>query len=192
MKKLILLSCLFVISLSVFSQQEGNDPRPRPKNCQTENSCPRNSLFLEGNVRFNNMLGLVSLNYDHTLVCRESYLLSYILGIDFYSFKKTKAAGIPLSLNLMIGRGPMMFELGLGLNYLYVYKNYDDATKLTGPNESYLGIIGNIGVRYEMLHSLFLRLGYTPIYSLMNNNNIPILASKKLNNMFGLSVGYTF
>jgi hypothetical protein len=191
MKKLLLLTCLFVLSLSVFSQQDGNDPRPRPKNCQTENTCPRNSLFLEGNVRIKNMFGLVSLNYDHTLICRERYLLSYIVGVDFFSFKQTKAAGIPFSLNLMIGGGPLMFELGLGVNCLYVYKNYNETTKSTDSKENYLGMIGNVGVRYEMLHSVFLRLGYTPMYSLMNNNNIPILASKKLNNMFGLSVGYT-
>jgi hypothetical protein len=192
MKKLILLCCFFTISLSLFSQQDGIDPRPRPKNCQTENICPRNSLFLEGNVRIKNMFGLVSLNWDHTLVCREKYLLSFILGVDFLSFKQTKAAGIPLSLNLMIGGGPLMFELGLGVNYLYVYKNYDEATKLDAPKENYLGMIGNVGLRYEMLHSVFARLGYTPMYSLMNNTNIPILASRKLNNMFGLSVGYTF
>jgi len=84
-----------------------------------------------------------------------------------------------------------MFELGLGVNCLYVYKNYNETTKSTDSKENYLGMIGNVGVRYEMLHSVFLRLGYTPMYSLMNNNNIPILASKKLNNMFGLSVGYT-
>jgi hypothetical protein len=192
MKKLILLCCLFAISFTVFSQQDGLDPRPRPKNCETENICPRNSLFLEGNVRIKNMFGLVSLNWDHTLVCREKYLLSFILGADFYSFKKPKAAGIPLSLNLMIGGGPLMFELGLGVNYLYFYKNYDETTKLTDPKESYLGMIGNVGVRYEMLHNIFLRLGYTPMYSLMNYKSIPILASKKLNNMFGLSVGYTF
>ncbi|MGD0712198.1 MAG: hypothetical protein ABR968_13575 [Bacteroidales bacterium] len=192
MKKITLLFCFCVVCSAAFSQQEGMDPRPRPKNCQTENSCPRNSLFLETSVRFKDLFGLVSIDWDHTLICREKYLLSYILGVDFFSFKNTKAAGVPLSLNLMLGGGPLMFELGLGVNYLYVYKNYDEATRLTDPNESYLGMIGNIGLRYEKLHGIFIRAGYIPMYSLMNYSKIPILASKKFNNMFGLGVGYTF
>jgi hypothetical protein len=53
-------------------------------------------------------------------------------------------------------------------------------------------MIGNIGLRYEKLHGIFIRAGYIPMYSLMNYSKIPILASKKFNNMFGLGVGYTF
>ena len=186
----------FVISLAAFSnafsQQEGYDPRPRPKNCETKNICPRNSIFLESNVRIKNLLGLESINWDHTLVCRTKYLISYCLGVDFYSFKKTQFVGVPFSLNLMIGGGALMAEIGVGLNYLYAYENYDKDTKLYVDKQSYLGFTGTLGVRYEMQKSFFARAGFTPMYSLMNYNKIPILAAKKFNTMFGLGIGYTF
>ena len=190
MKKVFLLICYCALCTSVFSQIDFG-PHPRPKNCNTENSCPRNTLFAESNVRFNNLFGLVSINLDHTLICRTNYLLSYCLGADLYSFKHTRAAGVPLTLNLMIGGGPLMLEIGVGVNYLYVYKNYDGSTNTYNANQNYLGLIGNVGVRFEQKNSVFFRAGFTPMYSLFNDN-IPILAGSRFNTMFGLGVGYTF
>jgi len=193
MKKLFLFFAVYLsIYTNSFSQQDDINPRPRPKNCDVENSCPKNTLFLETNMRFKNSFGLNSLNWDHTLICREKFLLSYIIGVDFWSFKKTRAAGIPLSLNLMLGGHALMLEIGAGLNFLYAYKNYNDSTSLYENKQSYLGLIGNIGLRYEKKHSIFFRAGYTPMYSLINYEKIPILASKKFNSMFGIGVGYTF
>ena len=193
MKKYLLFFVIsFVAFTNVFSQQEGYDPRPRPKNCETKNICPRNSIFLESNVRIKTLFGLESINWDHTLVCRSRFLISYIFGADFYSFKKTKFAGVPFSLNIMIGGGALMAELGVGINYLYAYKNYNSDTKLYVDKQSYFGLTGFAGVRYEMQKSFFARAGFTPLYSLSNYKNIPILASKKFNTMFGVGIGYTF
>lgn len=191
MRKLLLLIFYCTIGTMAFPQQDDLEPHPRPKNCEVENICPRNTIFLESNIRFKKLFDLNSINWDHTLICREKYLLSVCLGADFMSFRKTKCAGVPVSLNLMIGGGALMFETGIGLNYLYVYKNYDDATNQYDNKQNYLGMIGRIGLRYEKKHSIFFRAGYTPMLSLINNK-IPIFAGKRFNSMFGLGVGYTF
>ena len=196
MRNLLYIFLLWVVifpTVNSYSQQSEVSPQPRPKNCQPENSCPRNTLFHETNVRLENLFGLNSVNWDHILVCREKYLVSVRIGIDYMSFKHIKSAGIPVDLNLMIGGGALMFETGLGLNYLYVYKNYNDSTgTFYNDNVSYLGITGRVGLRYQKQHSIFFRGGYTPMYSLLNYDKIPVIAGKRFISMFGLGVGYTF
>ncbi|HNW99480.1 MAG TPA: hypothetical protein PKK00_13825 [Bacteroidales bacterium] len=194
MKKYFISILFFVLLFTYSDAQQTLDgyPQPRPKNCQPVNICPRNTLFLEENVRFKNLFGLSSINWDHTLICRENYLLSYTLGIDFWSFKKTRTVGVPATLNLMLGGGALMVEISGGLNYLYVYKNYNDSTDTYDDKQHYLGLLGRVGLRYEKQHSIFFRAGYTPMYSLMNYDKIPILSEKRYNSMFGLGVGYTF
>jgi hypothetical protein len=189
---IISIICSFLFFVNIKAQQIDYSPAPRPKNCTTVNSCPRNTLFHETNVRFKNLLGLNSVNWDHILVCREKYLVSVRLGIDYMSFNKISSAGIPIDLNLMVGGGALMLETGIGLNYLYVYKNYNDSIGKYKDNVNYLGLTGRIGLRYEKQHSIFFRLGYTPMYSLINYKEIPIIANKKYISMFGAGVGYTF
>ena len=174
------------------AQQLKDYPQPRPKNCHPENSCPRNTLFHETNVRFKNLFGLNSINWDHILVCREKYLISMRLGVDYMSFNKISSAGVPFDLNLIIGGGALMLETGIGLNYLYVYKNCDDSIGEYKDNVNYLGLTGRIGLRYEKQHSIFFRFGYTPMYSLINYKEIPIIVNKKYISMFGAGIGYTF
>lgn len=203
MKKYFFISVFFLLfSAYSFSQQDGIYPMPRPKNCQTENTCPRNTLFHETAFRFGYLgFNFNSINWDHTLVCRSSYLITMRLGIDYYSFAKLRSAGIPFELNLMIGGGALMFETGVGLNYLYIYKNYNEIIPERFQDHlSYLTATGRLGLRYEKLHSIFFRAGYTPQYSLMNNNQITIINKKnvavihdhKLYSMVSVGVGYTF
>jgi hypothetical protein len=191
-----------LFSVYSFSQQNGYDPQPRPKNCQTENICPRNTLFHETTFRFGNLgFNRNSINWDHVLVCREGFLISLRLGIDYYSFSKIRSAGIPIDLNLMIGGGALMFETGLGLNYLFIYQNYDEVNqKHFDDNLSYLAATGRLGLRYEKLQSIFFRVGYTPQYSLMNNDqltitnkkNVAIIHDHKIYSMISAGIGYTF
>ncbi|NTW33797.1 MAG: hypothetical protein HGB12_14450 [Bacteroidetes bacterium] len=189
---LIIFILISFFYFSVNAQQQQGLPNPRPKNCTPENICPRNTLFLESNFSIPKELALNSINLDHILICREKYLVSGRIGIDFYSLKKLRTAGIPADLNLMIGGGALMFETGLGINYLYAYKNYNPSTKLYEQNQHYLGITGRLGLRYEKKRSIFFRLGYTPIYSVINYKKIPIIADKRLLSMFGFGVGYTW
>ncbi|NVO04035.1 MAG: hypothetical protein HXX09_15165, partial [Bacteroidetes bacterium] len=128
-KNFIILVSFAFLSTIAYSQQHNGYTAPRPKSCKTENSCPRNTLFHETTFRVDKLgLNWNSINWDHILVCREKYLVSFRLGIDYYSFSKIHSAGVPLDINLMIGGEGLMFEAGLGLNYLYVYENYNDST----------------------------------------------------------------
>ncbi len=190
---IISIICSFLFLVNGKAQQIDYSPAPRPKNCHPENSCPRNTIFHETNFRFDRMgLNWNSINWDHIFVCREKYLISMRLGVDYYSFSKISSAGVPFDLNLMIGGGALMLETGIGLNYLYVYKNYDDSIGEYKDNVNYLGLTGRIGLRYEKQHSIFFRLGYTPMYSLINYKKIPIIANKKYISMFGAGIGYTW
>lgn len=192
----------FIISIlalvDVKAQQSNIYPMPRPKNCEYDNICPSSTIFPEARIRFKNnkdsipMFGLFTLNYDHTIICREKYLVSYTVGVDFWSFKKTRSLGVPATINFMLGGGAIMLETSLGLDYLFVYKNYNHKADSMDNKQHYLGLLGRIGLRYEKKKSLFIRAGYTPMLSLINFNKIPILVTKRYNSMFGLGVGYTF
>lgn len=197
----ILLILFVSITFNGFSQQYDGSPRPRPVNCATENTCPRNTLFHETTFRADGLsFNWNSLNWDHILICRERYLLSFRLGIDYYAFAKMRAVGAPLDINLMIGGGALMAEIGAGLNYQYIYTNYDEVNGKFKDNLSYLAALGHIGLRYQKQHSIFFRLGYTPMYSLMNNEQINItnkkgvavIHDKKLYSMYAAGIGYCF
>lgn len=201
MRKLI-LAALMVFAINCQAQQDDlNNPLPRPKNCETENSCPRNTIFHETTFRFDRLgLNWNSLNWDHILLCREKFLLSLRLGLDYYSLEKIRSVGAPIDLNLMIGGGALMFETGIGLNYLYIYKNYNEITGRFKDDLSYLAATGRLGLRYEKKHSIFFRLGYTPMYSLIGNDqitiankkNIAVIHDRPFYSMFGAGIGYTF
>ena len=174
------------------AQQLNGMPNPRPKNCTPENICPRNTLFLESNFSIPKELALNSINLDHIIICRENFLVSWHIGVDFLSLNKLKTVGVPADLNLMIGGGALMIETGIGLNYLYAYKNYNRSTKLYEANQHYGALTGRLGLRYEKKNSIFFRAGYTPYLSVYNYKKIPILADKSFFSMFGFGIGYTW
>jgi hypothetical protein len=205
MKKAVLTILLFCYAMASFAQYD-NYPQPRPKNCETENSCPRNTIFHETTFRFDRLgLNWNSLNWDHLLICRTNYLLSFRLGVDYMSFAKMRSVGAPLDLNLMIGGGALMAEISAGLNYLFIYRNYDEVLGKFDDNLSYLAAMGRIGLRFERKHSIFFRAGWTPMYSLFGNDEVQICKKKKktgeaiyvirdrpLYSMFTAGIGYTF
>jgi hypothetical protein len=201
LKKYFLLAFLIMGYFASYAQYDDAYPHPRPKNCDTENSCPRNALFLETTIRMDKLgLNWASLNWDHNLVCRERYLMSFRLGVDFMSFSKLSSLGVPLGINLMIGGGGLMAEVGLGLNYLHISQNYDEATrKKFADNLSYLAATGMLGVRFQKKSNIFIRAGYTPMYSISGNDEIAITTKKGVAvvrdrpfySMFSIGVGYT-
>lgn len=208
MKKIFLFFVFIFLSFLSFSQYDDIYPQPRPKNCEPENSCPRNTLFHETSFRLDKLgLNWNSLNWDHTIICRTSFLLSFRLGINYLSFSKINSIGAPVDLNLMIGGGALMGEVSAGLNYLYVYKNYDEYVAAVDSknakfddNLSYLAAMGRVGLRFERKHSIFFRLGWTPMISLFGNDEVQIknrkdrfvIRDKKFYSMYALGIGYTF
>lgn len=191
MKKTVVVFFLFFALSKVFSQYDPTQPHPRPSSCVTENICPRKTLFHETEIS-PKTVGINSINYDKILVCRSAYLISWRIGINYYTFTKIRSAGIPSEINFMFGGGALMLEAGLGLNSLYVYQNYNDSIGKFEDNKFYLAAVGRIGVRFQRKHSFFARGGYTPMYSLVGYKDIPVLADKKFVSMFGFGIGYCF
>ena len=92
----------------------------------------------------------------------------------------------------MVGGGALMAEIGAGMNYLYVYKNYNKTTGLQeDDNVSYFALTGHLGLRYQKLHSVFFRGGFSPVFPFSGQERIPIIADKKMIGMFSLGIGYT-
>lgn len=189
MKKIAIVSILLFSFVDAFSQYDALQPHPRPSSCNVENTCPRKTLFHETDIKIGT-LGINSINFDQILVCRSSYLISWRIGINYNTFPKISAAGIPTEINFMLGGGTIMLEAGLGLNSLYVYKNYQDSIGKYNDNVPYVAVAGRIGVRYQKKNSIFLRGGFTPMYSFTGYKDIPILSDKRFVSMFGLGIGY--
>lgn len=191
MKRLTLISLFLLVTFICFAQQEDYMPQPRPKNCKFENSCPRNSIFHATEIKFKT-LGVNSLNWDHLLVCRSTYLVSFRLGFNYLTFPKIKGIGVPFDLCLMLGGGAVMFEMAAGLNYIYFNKNYSDSLGQFKDNVNYLALYGHVGLRYQKQRSPFVRLSFIPTYSLTGYNEIEQLSKKRFLGMLGLGIGYTF
>lgn len=190
MKYLVFIFFL-LFSVRLTAQQVDGVPRPRPANCQTEDICPRKTIFHETNTKFKT-LSINSINYDKIILCRIHYLLSWRIGINYYTFTKIRSFGVPVEINFMLGGGALMLETGLGLNSLYVYRNYKEGIGKYDDSVLYLATTGRIGLRYQKKRSIFFRLGYTPMYSLTGYNDISVLKDKRYISMLGFSVGYCF
>ena len=93
----------------------------------------------------------------------------------------------------MYGRYSNMFEFGLGVTYLYITKNYSDEDGKYNDNVPYAGVNGNIGFRHQNADGgIFYKIGFTPMYSLLNYKQIPIIAKNAFIPMGGISIGWTF
>ncbi len=188
MKKLVILFLLSFISFHITAQSTSY----RAGKCTTKsNYCPKIALFHETIYNFAG-LGVNSINADIVLMCDRKYMASLRVGINYYSFPKISSAGIPVEFNFMMGRGTWLFETGLGLDYLYVYKNYSKDLGHFNDNVSYAALMARIGVRYEKVNGLFFRAGYNPHISLMNNKKIEPISGSIWLHMISVGIGYTF
>jgi hypothetical protein len=191
MKKFFLVFTLVIFCIIVRAQtSEQFSTNYRNGRCNTKMFCPRNAIFHETNWDFSR-LGINSIKWDHILKCGDRSMVSFCLGINYFTFPKVYGAGVPLELNLLIGRSALLFEMGLGINYLYFYKNYDNGVRYTD-NVHWGAITGRLGLRYEAEKSLFLRAGFTPMYAVIGNNDVPYFGGKPMFWMAGLGIGYTF
>ncbi len=180
---IIFFSCLMLNAQS-YSLRSG-------KCGDKSNFCPKIALFHETAYNFGS-LGVNSVNIDIILMCNKYYMASLRTGINYFSFPKIYSAGVPLELNFMLGRGSWLFELGLGVNYLYFYKNYTHDAGRFSDNVSYLAATGRIGVRYERINGLFFRAGYNPYCSLIGYHNIEPISKHPFLHMLSAGIGYTF
>lgn len=187
MKKLVLLIFLFFAFYSVKAQSTSY----RAGNCKTKSTfCPKWSIFHETTYNFTS-LGINSVNADLVLLCNRSYMMSLRFGVNYISFPKISSVGAPLEFNFMIGRGAWLFETGLGVDYLHVYKNYSSILPANN-NISYLALTGRIGVRYERVNGVFFRAGYNPHVSLMGQDKIEPISKHVFLHMLSVGIGYTF
>jgi hypothetical protein len=182
---------MLAISLSIHSLI-AQSPSYRAGNCKTKsNYCPKWSLFHETAYNFAG-LGINSVNADVIIMCNRSYMASIRFGINYLTFPKISAAGVPVEFNFMIGRGAWLVEAGLGADYLYVYKNYT-STYPTNPNNiSYLALTGRLGIRYEKVNGVFFRVGYNPHLSLIGQDKIEPISKHAFLHMLSVGIGYTF
>jgi hypothetical protein len=188
MKKLLLLFCCLFAFFTLSAQSTSY----RAGNCKTKsNYCPKWSLFHETTYNFAG-LGINSVNADVIVMCNRSYMASIRFGINYFTFPRISAAGVPLEFNFMIGRGAWLLETGLGVDYLYVYKNYTSTSPANPNNISYLALTGRIGVRYEKVNGLFFRAGYNPHVSLLNRDMIEPISKHAFLHMLSVGIGYTF
>lgn len=154
-------------------------------------NCPKLSLFHETNTDFSK-LWINTVNADYIILCRRLFMASIRGGISYYTFPKIRAAGIPVEFNFLVGKSSWLVEAGLGIQYLFFYRNYSAAAGTFSDDVSYLAATGRVGIRYERPRGFFFRIGYTPMYSLINHDKIEPLSNHKFIHMMGLGVGYTF
>lgn len=188
MKRSLVISSLLLLSMTVCAQSYSF----RAGKCgDKSNFCPKIALFHETVYNFGR-LGINSVNVDFILMCNRNYMASLRTGINYFSFPKIYSAGVPLEFNFMIGRGNWLFEAGLGLDYLYFYKNYSKAAGQYNDNISYLAATGRIGVRYERINGLFFRAGYNPHCSLTGFLDLEPISIHRFLHMASIGIGYTF
>jgi len=188
MKKLLSLICMLLTVTTLFAQSYSM----RAGKCNTRsNYCPKWSVFHETTYNFGG-IAINSVNADVIVMCNRSYMASIRFGVNYLTFPKISAAGAPVEFNFMIGRGAWLFEAGLGVDYLDVYKNYNTSSTSNPNNVSWLAATGRIGVRYERLNGVFFRADYNPHVSLMNQNQIEPISKSAFLHMISVGIGWTF
>jgi len=188
MKKFLFL----LLMLALYLPLKGQNFSYRAGKCDTKSDyCPKIALFHQTSYNFGG-LGVNSVNVDFIVFCNRNYMASIRAGINYLSFPRVHAAGVPLEFNFMVGRGAWLFEAGLGVDYLYFYKEYPKFEGLINTNFSYLAATGMIGVRYESLNGLFLRAGYNPHMTVLGFDQAEPLIKHPFVHMAAIGIGYTF
>lgn len=185
-KYFVLVGILLINCLAI-----GQNYSYRSGNCKSQSDyCPKISVFHETDYNFHN-LGINSINADIKLSCNRGTMSSLRVGINYLTFPKISGLGIPVEYDYLIGRGVWMFEVGGGINYLYVYKNRYAGSTNPNPKESWLAIMARIGVRYDKINGLFFKAGYNPQFSLLNTS-IDEMKNYRMFHMLSVGIGYTF
>jgi len=187
MKKGLLI--IFII-LSNISYSQKSD---RFGNCKTGvgNSCPRNILYHETYANFKS-LNFNSINWEHTLICKQTFMMTLRIGVVYLSFPKIHSVGAPLEFNFLFGGNAWVFEAGIGVHDLYFYKNYSDSLGKFSDGVNYLAASARVGIRYMIDNALFFHVGFTPMYSIMGYKEIQPISKHAFQPMAAIGIGYTF
>ncbi len=186
---------IFLVLFSLLSFNISGQVVTREGKCGRKGTslCPKLSVFHETNYDLSRF-GFNSVNADYVLICRSSYMLTVRLGCSYMSFEKASSVGVPIELNLLIGRSALLLEISGGFLGQYYYKNYDSISqKKKSSTLFYQAITGRIGLRYEPPKGgLFFRIGFTPLYSLTDYDQIYPINNRRFIPLIGAGIGYTF
>ena len=178
---------------------------------KSQDSVARNSVYAEV---LGNAVGL-SLNYDRIVLKKEKISMSFCIGaatnpINFLGsafFNKPKFVnspliyGVPVSCNMIYGRGNQHFEVGVGLTYNQGYSmdiNY--LHEVVYYSREIFAVI-RLGYRFQKKDGgLFWKLGFTPYFLIKDyivKTDVPELSPSfisvpKVIPMGGIAIGYTF
>jgi hypothetical protein len=194
MRKFILSSFLIIVMVGVSLAQNDQSQKGatyRDGTCKPKYSlCPKNLLYHETNTNFS-YLTYNSINWEHTLVCKPTFMLAFRLGGIYYNFVKLRLAGAPIGLNFILGGGKWLWDVGFGGTYLYVYRNYQDSIGHYNDNVHVVGVNLHVGIRYEIEESFFFKAEVDPMYVVLGKDQIPLMKSA-FQPMIGIGLGYTF
>ena len=114
--------------------------------CQDKinNAKPKNSITIEGATAV--YIGMVALNWERTLVLKDIYRVILNTGFGGWYLvpvpRQYSGISIPLSFNLLEGKGNNHFEADLGVRYTFYNKESDEDRSPFFP-------IINFGYRYQ-------------------------------------------
>lgn len=178
---------LVMMSILAFGQ------RSRQGNCTMKDySCHKNSLFHDVSANFQGF-NYNSIRFEHILKCETTAFPAINFGVTYLTFNQQKGYGVPVEISYIMGRYALLFEMGAGLSYLAINETKSDSGYVTS-NINYLAGTGRLGARYQNSQGgWFVRLGYTPHFSILGHNDVPSIANKKkYMHMLGFSLGWTF
>ncbi len=190
MKKNTVLIFYILLGITFWSYGQSTSMRDGACTTQPKAFCPKNTFFHETNSNFSEF-NFNSLNYDRIIKCDWSRMMSIRLGVIYYSFDKISSAGAIVELNSIRGSGSFLLEIGLGADFLYIYKNYNDSIGKYSDDVPYLAVTGRLGLRFQRDKGLFFRIGFTPVFSVYNQDLIPIISKNSFIPMAGFGAGYT-
>lgn len=152
--------------------------------------CPKHVLYHETHTNFS-YLTYNSINWEGTLMCKNSFMLTFRLGGIYYNFTPIKLTGAPIGLNFLFGGDRWLFDAGFGGTYLYIYRNWADSIGRYNDNSSVAGVNVHLGVRYEIQRSFFFKAVVDPMYVVYGKENVPMM-KHAFQPMIGIGLGYTF
>lgn len=185
-KTLAILVLLLCINPTAFGQVEGTG------------AIKTNTIYLE----FAGTGGApLSINYDMVVLRHSGFMASITTGLGYCPIRDMKPIlGIPLTLNLSLGKTRHFLELGSGITYnsgiVQAEWDYSDGFPSSGPSgsnsESLKALYWTFraGYKYQRPEGgLFIRIGFTPMLRVKTYSNLT--DNRDLLPAFGLGLGYT-
>lgn len=187
LKKIIILSAI-LLTFNLLKGQETFDSNSK-----------KNALSIEA---IGTSASPLSLNYDRVLLVKPSYHINLSLGLGYFPFVKNwnPIVGIPVNINMSMGKTKHFFEVGTGITYSsgmeqsgYDYigdfgrnSSMDDAESVKGLLWSF-----RLGYKYQRpTGGFFLRAGFTPLIRIKTFSDLK--PENKFIPAFGLGIGYSF